>query len=352
MKILILNNGFFGSYSSNQVYYREIYQEFLKLGHCVFVVNDKQGAIDIYEHQSIDFSFAFGKYNYFWDSVPLYEFYRIPHYQWISDNPFKMNIDVKGTYVKYIYIDSGFGKIYPLQHEPLLLPLGCVRRKQEKHSLRVNGILFPGQIRDIREIETQIRESRYRKEIEDFLEGYDFDSAFIDAFLEKFDDENVEKKISLFRLCNSFTRAKKRIKVINAIHELPVYIAGEKLLELENRNLIYIGEKKFSEIENEMKKYKFVLNVDPNYYDSVHDRVTRAINAGSIVITNSSVRLCEKNGFPGCFFFRSLEEVDRLFLLSESDYSHIKEKQAAFVDDCYWDSSIQKIIRDFEHWRS
>lgn len=353
LNILLLNNNFSGSYNSNKFYYKEIEMELTRMGCNVFLVDTIQKAVDIYEKYRIDFSLCLGVYKYEIEGIKLYDYYKIPNYQWISDNPFKMDIDYNSTFIKYIFIDYEFIRMtHEIKNEPLVLPLGCI--KKEPHfnfTNKINGVLFPGQVRNIDNIELEINNSRFKMAINQFIADYDMDTSFIDAFTNFADSSGLSLEKEFFRLCNSYIRAYKRIIVLKAIKDIPVYIAGQKQYNGFSGNYNFLGEKSFYEIENLMSNYRYVLNVDPNYYDCIHDRVSRAINVGSVVISNNSKALCSQKGYSNTYSFRDIQDINKLLHYTEREYKDIHMKQLKFIEDSYWDVSLKKIVDDYNRWR-
>ena len=40
------------------------------------------------------------KYKYYFEGKPLYDIYKVSNYQWISDNPLKMNLDMDSKFLQ------------------------------------------------------------------------------------------------------------------------------------------------------------------------------------------------------------------------------------------------------------
>ena len=73
MNVLFLNNNFYGSYASNQVFLLETVQAFKSLGVVVRVVSSIDDAVKAYKEFRPDFTVCFSKYFFFVNGNPLYE---------------------------------------------------------------------------------------------------------------------------------------------------------------------------------------------------------------------------------------------------------------------------------------
>ena len=60
--ILALNNNFYGSYSSNQVFFDELVNAFQNIGINIITAASVEGAMSIFENYKVDFSISFSKY--------------------------------------------------------------------------------------------------------------------------------------------------------------------------------------------------------------------------------------------------------------------------------------------------
>ena len=350
MKILLLNNNFCGSYGSNQYFYGELVEACQELGLEYKLVSNTDDAITAFEQNDIGLSLCLGIYRYTLHGVPLYDLYQVPHYQWISDNPLKFSLDRRSPNIKYIFIDAQFPDVAgQLEREPLILPLGYSRRKRKDLSpKKVNGVFFPGQIRNLDTIRAQIDQSEYRNEIYAFIEAYDYDTSYIEALQLFTKSFPVKKKASFFRLTNSYIRTDKRIKAIASIHELPVYIAGENYGNRQlPQDIRFIGKYDYTEIEKLMNRYRYVLNVDPNYHACIHERVLRGVNAGSVSISNQNKEINPKKGFPLSFRFDGKSSIDHLLQQASLSLSDIYNQQCQFISGYSWRESLKRILYDF-----
>jgi len=349
--ILILNNNFNGSYNSNQYFYSEICRALKILGIKYISVSNVDDAVHVFENKNVSFSVCLGRYEYFIDSVPMYEKYCVMNYQWISDNPMKFTIDIKSKFIKYIFIDNQFQMMVgKLANEPLILPLGYLEEKsKDTGNDRVNGILFPGQIRSIESIKKEIRRSAVRRKITDFLDKYNLDTSYISAFNNAAIDVDLSDRWEFFRLTNSYTRTLKRIIAIENIHSVPVYIAGEKTdNNFKNNDVRFIGKFDYFHIEDVMSKYLYILNVDPNYHSCIHERISRGINAGAVVFSNENNIVNHVNNFPYVYRFDNRITIDSILKNKEFCFSDALEKEKNFIINTSWTRSLDRVIKDNE----
>lgn len=352
VKILLLNNNFYGSYVSNQYFYSELVDACQELGVACTFVSCLEDAITAIERQDISFSLCLGVFPYRLQGKPLYDLYNLPHYQWLSDNPLKFHLDHQSINITYIFIDKQFSNTAgTLQQNPLILPLGYSKKKKQPFSSKkVNAILFPGQIRNLQSIRQQIKKSVYRKEILEFIEPYNYDTSYIQKLQTFTQGFSADKKIEIFRLTNSYLRTNKRIQAINSIHTLPVYIAGENYENpeiSENKNIRFIGKYDYFEIEKQMNRYRYVLNIDPNYHATIHERISRGINAGSISISNWNDVVNPDGGFSMAFRFDGTIPIDELIERATSDLSELHRQQIGFIRELSWKNSLERILYDF-----
>lgn len=352
MRILLLNNNFYGSYVSNQYFYLELLEACQELGVACTFVSCLEDAIAAIERQDISFSLCLGVFPYRLEGTPLYDLYDLPHYQWLSDNPLKFHLDHHSVNITYIFIDKQFSDIAgTLQQNPLILPLGYSRKKRQIFSpQKTNAILFPGQIRNLQSIRQQIKRSVYKKEIVEFIGTYNYDTSYIQKLQNFTQGFPEDKKKEIFRLTNSYLRTDKRIRAIHSIHALPVYIAGENCGNTEiaeNKNVKFIGKYNYFEIEKQMNQYRYVLNVDPNYHATIHERVSRGINAGSISISNWNDIVNPDQGFSMSFRFDHSVSIDELVEKTTADLSELHRQQSDFIRGLSWKDSLERIIYDF-----
>lgn len=110
MRILLLNNNFYGSYISNQYFYSELIDACQELGVACTFVSRLEDAIAAIERQDISFSLCLGVFPYRLEGTPLYDLYNLPHYQWLSDNPLKFHLDHHSVNITYNLLSS-FDKV-------------------------------------------------------------------------------------------------------------------------------------------------------------------------------------------------------------------------------------------------
>ena len=231
LSVLGLNNNFYGSYSSNQVFFEELMQAFRQSGVCIFTASSTEQAEEILKQQKINFSISFSKYYYENDGIPLYEKYKIPNYQWVSDNPLKMNLDVHSQWITYIFIDEEYPDIVsePFMNTPLFLPLGFLSENVLTPAFKKEAVLLPCKIRNLKSIEEKIQNSAYAKEIKNFLEEYQYDSSYIKMLKNYFQRNHtvdVSAQSIIFRLSNEYVRVRKRLYVAEHIQGYDVWLLG------------------------------------------------------------------------------------------------------------------------------
>ena len=352
LKILGLNNNFFGSYESNQVFFRELLGAFETAGAEVFCATNVSEAREILETYNIDFSIGFSKYLYFINGEPLYEMYRTPNYQWISDNPLKMNLDTSSRLIRYIFIDKEYLLILkePPNYPCLYLPLGFSENRNLPHCDKKAEILFPGKIRNLGSIWKKISDSPWSKHIKKFLDEYSLDSSYI-AALKKFfaQQENLSEssRIEIFRLSNEYLRVKKRLTAIKNLGGRKIYILGDdwQNKELRSANIEFLPPTRYADIASVMNQFHFVLNVDPNYHACIHDRFIRAVSAGTACLSNSNEVMRRWN--PYTYDFTEEFSLEKLLYRAERDEEKIYNDQLRHIKIFSWEHSALRIIDNY-----
>lgn len=289
--ILVIDNNFTGAYGSLNCFVQEIVYALKKMNRNVFLASTDSEAVDMYNNNDIDFSIGVGKYLFYLKGQPLYDLYEKIHYQWIIDNPLKLEIDAKSRYIKYILIDKLFPYCMNKPQNPFLyLPLGIPNFRIETVLEKENGLVFSGQIRDSNKIFEEITLNDNKQEIIELLEMFtsDLNLIFIPELVKNIKNLSLCERTEVFSLTNSFLRAYKREKVLNSIRDIPVIIIGENRSNniSWNKNITMLGKVPYYDSFKIIAKYMFCLNVEPNFNCGLHDRVLRAAANGSVVITN------------------------------------------------------------------
>ena len=353
IKILVLNNNFLGSYQSNQVFFDEIICAFKNLNIQYFIADTIDKAKNHYLNSDIDFSISFSKYFYYdSNNIPLYDFFKIPHYQWVSDNPVKMNLDEESKWINYIFIDKEFElSVKYLQNKPIILPIGFLKSNRLSLDVKkkIDAVLVPCKIRSLEMIATKIDNNPKRIELRNFLKNYDYSSSFI-LYFQDFCKRHPGIDEDFFRLVNEYIRVKKRVDAVNSIVTKEIFIVGKDYGNFNSKkNVTFIDKINYSDINKTMNNFKYVLNIDPNYHACVHDRVIKSINSGTICITNAS------NVFnytlPYVYSFNNLDKINLLFNINNTKYDNVLELQQSFTEDFEWSKSIKKIINHFSSKR-
>lgn len=348
--VLGLNNNFYGSYSSNQVYFEELIQAFQLIGVKVFTASTIEEAIETYESINISFSFSFSKYQYYSNGIPLYEKYGILNYQWISDNPLKMGLDLESSWIKYIFIDREYPLVLhkSVKNGFMFRPLGFLRKNIKNKSYGNGRILFPCKVRNLNEIYEKINHSPYGVLIKKFLERYDRSESFIKELVDYFRDENISElndREIIFRMANEFTRMEKRLWVLDRLMDIPVDVLSDDCKNnIKNPDVHFIQPQPYSILPEIINKYSYVVNVDPNYNDCIHDRFLRAISSGSICITNTNKWTSSISKVT--YSFDDENSVMEAIVYAGKDL--VYEEQLAAVLEYSWEKSASLILHDYQ----
>lgn len=348
--VLFLNNNFYGSYSSNQIFFDEIIVAFRKKGINVLVASKVNEAMEMYEKEKINFSLSFSKYKYFYNGLPLYEKYKIINYQWVSDNPLKMNIDFESEWIKYIFIDNEYPLIIDnkIKNECLYRPLGFLEDNIMMPLSQKNGrLLFPCKIRNLNELFAKINESSISLKIKKFLDFYNRDTSFIKSITKFYKEENffdLSIKEYFFRLTNEYIRAEKRLWVIEHIEAYKVDILSEDYgNKIKSKNVTFVSPVKYSMLNKIINNYSLVINVDPNYHSCIHDRFIKAVSSGSICITNNNELTSTITDVT--YSFERADSIMEAIELSKKYNMH--EQQLLSILPYSWEQSVIFILNDY-----
>lgn len=345
--ILGLNNNFYGSYSSNQVFFDELMEAFISCGVRIVTASSLEEAVNYYETEDISFSISFSKYKYFLNGIPLYEIYHKMNYQWVSDNPLKMNLDINSKWMKYIFIDNE----YPLMlehdspNEYLFRPLGFLERNLMESKEKNGRVIIPCKIRNLNDIYRKINESDESLLMKQFLDQYDRDSSYISSLAIFFEHEQVGDKDTFFRLTNEYTRVEKRIWAIEHVYELPVDVLSDDCRNnIKNPNVRFLPTVGYEEIRAVINAYSFVINVDPNYHSCIHDRFIKAVSSGSVCITNKNELTAKIT--PYTYMFSDKNSIMNAFNAAEKGSASLFLRKAILPYS--WEQSVKLILEDFK----
>ena len=358
MNILILDNSFRGAYGSFGLFFREIGSALESMGHRVAVSRSAPESAHVLEREHVDFSLGIGRFGQFLDGVPLYDMFGVHHYQWIVDCPYKMALDDRSTFVKYVFIDAGFFRVAPkLKRAPLTLPLGVPATSLAKNPISSSRgeIVFAGQIRDMSRIVAEIQASKHRAEIMaaiDYCVG-NMDSPFLQNYLSATAGMSEKKRTNMFGSVNSFVRAYKREYVISHITGRQVSVIGEvsSPAVLSRRNVRLLGKLPYAETFARIRAYRYALNVEPNFNGGWHDRVLRAPSCGALPVTNRRVDVGEDRCLQDdmvTYDYCSVDEIgDRLDALSAADIDARLDRMKDMIGRRYgWPAVLSRIIDD------
>lgn len=351
MTILALNNNFYGSYSSNQIFFEELIEAFISLGVNVLKANSIEDVEFIYENHKIDFSICFSKYFYYSDGIPLYEKYKVLNFQWISDNPLKMNIDLKSKWIRYIFIDDE----YPIlinklpMFDCLFLPLGYLEKNKKIRNFKNGKILFPCKIRNLKNLQKQIEGSNYSKYINSFLDYYVRSDSFIVSLNTFFRENNIishEAREEIFRKANEYVRIEKRLFVLNNIKGIPIDVLGEDNgNELSNEQINFLKPVDYRNTSELFGEYLMVVNVDPNYNSCFHDRFIRAVSSGTVCLTNENKKMIKLDSYN--YSFSEPDSVMSAINKILENYDLVLKAEQDIIEQFSWEKSAARIINTY-----
>lgn len=346
--ILCLKNNWNGGYQCFDVFYQDIYDSLDKMKIKYFIANSYEDAERILQNNNISFSICIGKYCFIKDGIALYDKYRVVNYEWIIDNPYKYSENLNTPYNRLLMIDDEFRLMPEFQRKDYLtLSLGIPENQYDLKTERKKAVLVPWKIKQRTFLEKLIYESTMKNQIFDFIDGYDYESSYIQYFVNYLKTNDVVDDRIFFRLTNDYIRFIKRITMLNSIKEYAVVIASdEKNDDIKGNNVSYIPTGNFKTTLALQKEYKYVLNNNPNYDMCIHDRVGHAVANGAIVISDKST-LLKKLFFPLAVEFSRFNEIDRILFEcdnSTTDYSLI---QRECLKDYRMNNTLVKMIQHY-----
>lgn len=353
MNILVLYNDFDGAYGSLEVFQHELIDSITEQDR-VYISRNVWDTESICKNVQIDFSIGIGEFHQFYNGIPIYETTQVPHYQWLIDNPLKMNIDFHSTLITYILINKAFiynlGKCY---NAPIYIPLGF-NTLDASIDDKDYGIVFSGQIKNVSiNKDDSIFKKFYGNKVWDFLDIYDcsFEVAFEKTFQECFQAIPLNEKKVVFRYLNSYYRALKRKKVIQSIIDYPIYILGDVLDDeiRKQKNVFLAGKATYTEVWNIISKYMFSLNISPNFTDSIHDRIIRSICCGTIPVSEGGEWCRSLLGESMVYYsYKNLMEMEGLLVsCTKDEYKRRILDLQDRVEQFRWVNTIQKIKENF-----
>jgi len=345
--ILVLNNNFHGSYNSNQIFFQNLVSAFKNNGNIVWKADTVEDAISIYKKKKIDFSISFSKYIYYEKNIALYDKFQKNHYQWVSDYPPKMNIDIKSEFIHYIFIDYEYIYLCPnILNKPIILPLGYTKNDSINYNMnKKKAILFPCKVRSFAKIKTKIENSAFRETYYEFIKSYKLDDSFT-IFYSNFIKRHLNCDCeSFFRTINEYYRILKRMMVIENIEKYEIYICDDKNDNFPSKkNIHYIGKVNYKEINKYMNNFMIVINVDPNYHACIHDRFIKSVNSGSVCLTNANMLI---NSKEYTYSFDKISLIDNIIDYISVNNKEIYLQQKDLIKRYSWKKSCKSIIEDF-----
>jgi len=318
VSVLCLRNPWDGGYQCFDVFYRDTISSFdrMRVNCCIASTYDE--ACKILSTKRIDFSLSIGKYQFYRDGLALYDRFKITNYEWIIDNPFKYSENTESEYNRLIMIDSEF-KLMPGFDRPdyLTLPLGMPDEQYPSGNERKKGILVPWKLRDLSVLKRNIDDSPMSKDIWRFIDSFDNEKSFIRQFVPFLEECSIADDRMFFRLANDYIRMKKRINMLNSIKEYPLVLLSDQSFPfLKGKNISYLQTGDYMTTLSLQKKYKYVLNNNPNYDMCLHDRVSHACANGATVISDESTFL-RQIGFPLTVRYSKFDEIDEMVLCAD-----------------------------------
>lgn len=349
MNILLLYNDFDGAHGSLAIFQEEILQS-MKETSCILVSASAEQTIEICQKYKVDFSLAIGAFNQLTNGIPVYEVTGVHHYQWLIDNPLKMNIDIDSNMITYILIDRDF--IYnlgPVKNAPLFMPLGIPEAfPTEIHRNKVEGIVFSGQIKNSHEQYEALNSVFHDERIRKFIDEYEnsLKDSFERKFHDYFGDLTVKEQKEIFRPLNTYFRTIKRKKTLESIKDYPICIIGEVCDEeiCRKDNIHILHEVSYECTWKMVSLYKYSLNINPNFYDALHDRIIRSICCGTVPVTEDGAWCREIFGKKLVYYNFNDIHIEQYITSFEGNTStdliyELQQETKKFK----WDSLIKKI---------
>ena len=343
--VLVFNNDFHGSYDSNQHYHVSLCEAMRLAGANVLVAHTFEEGAEIVENVEVDFSIAFGKFLIEKNGRKFYDQFNIHHFQWVSDNPWKLPIDSSSTNITYIFIDNEFPMMCgSLANRPLILPLGVDEFGVDGEVIKQDAIVFPGQIRNVAAMMAEIDACRDRDAVHAFLDSVNLDDSYIRQF-RHFVANNMIVDVQLFfRLTNSYLRAKKRCLALESIRSKPVIVLGDCQCDISNPQVKVVPCVSHEIIVKALSAYRYVLNVDPNYYASIHERILLGIAAGSVCVSNLNSVVSPANGFRESYQFNDNVSIDDVLTSADKIYQDVRCAQSKFAKGFDWRTLCGEIL--------
>ena len=234
MNILMLFNNFNGAYGSLKIFQDEIVSS-VSDGDRIFISYSSAETLKICRNYAINFSLGIGMFDQYIGGLPVYEVTGVRHFQWIIDNPLKIDVDAKSSLITYVLINKGFiHNLIPCKNRPLFIPIGIIGKyKSIDLKNKKEGIVFSGQIKKAVFAEDVFFNGEQGEAIKLFCEEYEnkLDVSFESSFYRHFGWLPLDVQKKIFRPINTYFRAKKREIVIKSIIDYPVYIMGDVMDE-------------------------------------------------------------------------------------------------------------------------
>ena len=336
-------------------FYESIIESLKKNANILIVEN-----IEMYS-ENIDFTIGIGRYNFYIDNTPAYEYFKIHHYNWVLDNPLKLNLDTNSIYISHIMIDNEFNKIMKFNNNNLFLPLGTNlpnKLERAKNQKKENDVVFIGQIRnhnlilkDIKLLHLDIR-SKVLKIIDKMCNN--LNQSFIACFNNVIKNKNIssfDKKI-IFKYSNSYIRAYKRYIVLNSIKDHTINIIGDVKNPLlhKKKNIIIYPPVPYSYLKHIYSNSKISININPNFNHACHDRIINSIAFGSLCLTDTNRYIDSffKNKENILLFnYNNTNNIDETITVALENKNFIQMQKSAYCiveKNFTWDNILLRLL--------
>jgi len=349
--VLCLWNPWKGGYQCFDVFNQEIISALDQMHVHYLTAHTPEEAVRLYQTNRIDFSFCIGQYCFFYNNIPLYDYFHVVNYEWVIDNPFKYSENTVSPYHRLIMIDDEFHLMPGFDRaDYLTLSLGIPEESYSKTAERIPAVLVPWKIKKLSVLESNIAQSDMREQLFDFIDHFDYDASYIRALTAYFRTHEIADQISFFMLSNDYIRLKKRIDMLSAIRNYPIVIASdEKIEELNNANISYVPKGNFLTTLALQKQYRYVLNNNPNYDMCLHDRVGHAVSNGAAVVSDRS-SLLKKLDFPLTVPHSQFSELDQILYAADDSAAEIAAVQDACTKEFRMKRTMEKLIQHYQLW--
>ena len=348
LNVLLLKDKYNGAYNSFEQFYENIEYMFQKNGDSVFVAYSVQEAYKLIRDKKISFTINVGQYNFLLNGKPLYDILKVMNYQWIIDNPLRYpKLDYISAYNRFIMIDLRFcDYIAGISKKSINLPIPFFYVGSS--NTKIDAIFAPLKIKEKSQVLANILDEKELILVNDFITHYNYNESFHANFSEFIKNNEIENLSHFFEMTNGYIRVEKRIRLLNSIRNKRIIVASNRPNDVTfNDNIIFIDPLDYTEVMNEIGKYKYVLNCNPNFDYCLHDRISYSICRDTVIISDKN-ELLDELDFPLSFQYDKFFEIDYILdNISIGEYYRILEKQKQCIAKYSMENIVEKIIEDF-----